>query len=89
MIKSGLKLFVISAIYFSLIGCTEKKASIDPEKGVSLQLHQLRKQQLTDISYQLKFDIPERKADSIPGKVIITCNLLSVAEDLVIDFSAK
>lgn len=89
MIKSGLKLFVISAIYFSLIGCTEKKASIDPEKGVSLQLHQLRKQQLTDISYQLKFDIPERKADSIPGKVIITFNLLSVAEDLVIDFSAK
>ncbi len=90
MNRLGFKIFVLSAFCFPLfIRCSEEKKKEDPEKGVSLQLHQLRKQQLTDISYQLKFDIPERKADSIPGKVIITCNLLSIADDLVIDFSAK
>lgn len=85
-----LKYFLFSTFCFSLfIGCSEERKKEDPEKGVSLQLHQVRKQQLTDISYQLMFDIPASKADSIPGKVIITCNLLLVTDDLVIDFSAK
>ncbi len=81
-------LYLFAFCLFFLTWCKESEKP-DPEKGVSLQLHQLRKQQLSDISYQLNFDIPERKTDSIPGAVTITFNLLSMADDLVIDFSAK
>jgi aminopeptidase N len=80
--------FIVIVVFFIALGCKEEK-KVDPERGVSLQLHQWRKQQLEDILYQLSFDIPERKADSIPGTVTITFNLLSTVDDLVIDFSAK
>jgi aminopeptidase N len=89
MNESVLKPFFFVCIGILLqVGCEEPKKP-DPEIGVSLQLHQVRKQQLSDILYQLSFDIPERKLDSIPGTITITFNLLSISDDLVIDFSAK
>ncbi|HZY81347.1 MAG TPA: peptidase M1, partial [Cyclobacteriaceae bacterium] len=60
-----------------------------PDKGVSLDLNDFRKRSISDISYDLSFDVPAGKAAPIEGKVTINFNLSDVSQPVVFDFKGK
>ncbi|MCF0167957.1 MAG: aminopeptidase, partial [Bacteroidales bacterium] len=56
------------------------------EDGVSLELAQHRDEVLSNLEYDLSFDIPESEEDSVSGCVTIDLDLASSLEQLVIDY---
>ena len=77
-------------ILFLFISCDEEsipKAFL--EKGISLQLATYRKQQVSNVTYQLKFEIPKTKAEVIPSQLKITTTLSDLKQDLILDFNEK
>lgn len=82
-----MKCFFFSVgLIFTLSSCQKPKYN-DPEKGVSLELNNHRKEVLSDISYSLQLDIPLARTDAITGKVRIHFNLASAKAPLTIDFN--
>jgi aminopeptidase N len=61
--------------------------SSPPEKGVSFELNQYRKQHIDSIHYAITLDIPEGKSGRINGQETITFELKSLDSALVLDFS--
>jgi aminopeptidase N len=68
------------------IACTSTKQPLPIESGVTETLADYRKANISDLEYQLQFDISEVREEAIPGKNKITFNLKSVDQDLQIDF---
>ncbi len=56
--------------------------------GVSLELAQHRKAAISEINYNLSFDIPAEKSSPIEGRAVISFNL-SRTDDVVLDFKEK
>lgn len=78
-----LYLVSLSGVFFS---CTQEKV----EKGVSYELAQERKKSVTDIHYDLRFDIPLYKNEIIDGRNTITFQYTSKgAKNLYLDFNEK
>jgi aminopeptidase N len=75
--------FIISIVFVTvfLISCGRKP----PEMGVSLKLAQQRKEQISNVVYNLSFSIPKAITDSITGEVDIEF-LLAQKTDLILDF---
>ncbi len=73
-------------ICFFVIACTTTKQPLPIESGVAETLADYRKANISDLEYQLQFDIPEVREEVIPGKNKITFNLKSLDQDLQIDF---
>ena len=59
-----------------------------PEKGVSKELAQQRVANISNVVYELTFNIPAETRTSVSGKAIITFDLLQKA-DVVLDFQGK
>jgi aminopeptidase N len=70
----------------ALISCQKNKLK-QPDKGVSFELNNHRKNILSDISYSLQLEIPSIKTESIEGSIEIGFNLSSAQEPLTIDFN--
>lgn len=68
------------------IACTSQKQHLPVEIGVAKTLADYRKENISDLEYQLQFDIPEEKEKIIIGKNKIIFNLKSTDQDLQIDF---
>src|SRR6478736_1046132 len=80
------KWFLLIALAFILLQC--KKAVIEiPQKGVSFELNQYRKESIGDIMYSLDLDIPADKKEPINGRIKISFTLHSTKRPLVLDFS--
>lgn len=77
-------LFVIVGVIL-LNGC--KQPVKNPDKGVSFELNEQRRQALSNISYQLQLDIPADKRSPIKGRVVISATISSLSDDLSIDFN--
>jgi aminopeptidase N len=79
-----------AVLYFSLvlISCSGSKYLRDPgiESGVSRKLALYRKSVITDINYNLSFDIPSEKGQDIPAREMISLKLLKVSHPLQLDF---
>ena len=71
-------------ILLFFIGCQSKSSII--ESGVSWELAQQRKASISDIRYELSFDIPKDKDDSIKAEESINFKLSDLANDVVLDF---
>ncbi|MCZ4694753.1 M1 family metallopeptidase [Ancylomarina euxinus] len=69
-----------------LSACSSSKQALPIETGVAKTLAEYRKETISDLEYQLQFNIPEGKSDTITGRNSITFNLKSVKQDLQIDF---
>ena len=65
---------VIMILGLALLGGC-KQPTKNPDKGVSFELNQQRKQALSEISYQLQLDIPADKFTPINGKIVIAVNI--------------
>ena len=69
-----------------MAACSSSKKPLPIESGVAKTLADYRKENISDLEYQLRFDIPEEREEAIPAKNTITFNLKSVEQDLQIDF---
>lgn len=69
-----------------LTGCIDKLPML-PEKGVSFELNQQRKQAVKNIHYNIELDIPAEKSEAIRGNVVISFELMTIADPLVLDFN--
>ncbi|MGJ5642624.1 M1 family metallopeptidase [Formosa sp. S-31] len=82
--------FLLCSIMLWSCGQSEKNnSSFKLEHGVSEQLAGTRGKQISDITYDLKFDIPKAKSDSIPAFETILCHLQNLESPLVLDFKEK
>ena len=66
-----------------------KKTNLTLETGISKELAVYRKSQVSDVSYDLSFDIPKEKESSIVSQLILNVTLSSTSEDLYLDFNEK
>ncbi|MGZ2369751.1 M1 family metallopeptidase [Ancylomarina sp. YFZ004] len=69
-----------------LAACSSSKQPLLIEAGVAKTLADYRKETISDLEYQLQFNIPEGKTDPITGRNLISFNLTSIKQDLQIDF---
>ena len=86
-------LFILSVDYYMkhlwpilliYIGCQSKSSII--ESRVSWELAQQRKASISDVRYELSFDIPKDKDDSIKAEQFINFKLSDLTKDVVLDF---
>ncbi|HEX6973207.1 MAG TPA: M1 family aminopeptidase [Vicinamibacterales bacterium] len=63
------------------------QAPADPAAGVPLAVAEARAARISDLKYNLRFDIPEKPADPIAGRVAITFALKDASQPLVLDFA--
>ena len=79
----------ISIIFFLaillLFSCAERKKIIP---GTSLELAMERKSTISNLRYDLLFDIPAARQDSIPARVTLTLSLHKPTSALLLDFNA-
>ena len=66
-------------------GCGEQDKLLVP--GVSLELAKHRKERISNVQYQLRFDIPSTKSEPIPGENRLIFDLKENDSDLFIDFN--
>ncbi|MCF2489022.1 M1 family aminopeptidase [Dyadobacter sp. CY347] len=68
-------------------GCSDQKAEL-PDKGVSYQLNERRKNTIDSIDYNIQLDIPSKKNEQIKGIETISFNLNALDSALVLDFNS-
>ena len=56
------------------------------DSGISSELAQFRKQQVSDIHYTLSFEIPEKKASPIPSRLLLEVEISDLSHPLILDF---
>jgi aminopeptidase N len=83
-VKTLQALSLFCCIIFAACTATEKTLPI--EAGVAKTLADYRKANISNLEYQLQFDIPEGKTAEIPGKNKMIFDLKSADQDLQIDF---
>ena len=74
------RLFLISTLCLFVLGISAQV----PEKGVSKELAQQRKANITNVSYDLTFNIPADAKTPVTGKAVIAFDLLEKS-DVVLD----
>ena len=75
------RLFLISALCLLVVGISAQV----PEKGVSKELAQQRKANISNVSYDLTFNIPADAKTPVTGKAVIAFDLKEKS-DVVLDF---
>ena len=85
--KPLISTFLILLLFTSCVDESNPTAFL--EKGISLDLATYRKQQVFNVQYQLKFDIPKTKAEAIPSELKITASISDLKHDLILDFNEK
>jgi len=70
-----------------LISCNQPSSNqIQPADGISRELAQYRKKQVSDVIYQLAFSIPARLEDSIAAKLELQLTVNDLSQPLYLDF---
>ena len=70
-----------------MLSCALKEDTISLENGISLELANYRKQQVSNVVYQLDFDIPADKTVPIPASLTLTLTIQDLTNDLFLDFN--
>ncbi|WP_264535967.1 M1 family aminopeptidase [Flavobacterium sp. N1736] len=83
---SFLCIFTIVTIGFSQ---SKQKRNLVLENGVSEELAVFRKQQISNVSYGLSFEIPEKKDQEINSDLILDLTLSDLSKPLYLDFKEK
>lgn len=72
-----------------VISCVTRPEEMPLVSGVSIELATHRKATISDIVYDLQFDIPEKLEASIPADITISLNLNQKNQSLILDFRAN
>lgn len=73
-------------IAFLFVSCNSNTKEMPVEAGVAKTMAEYRKANISNLKYQLNFEIPEAREEVIPGTNKISFDLLSTDQDLQIDF---
>ncbi|WP_433834819.1 M1 family metallopeptidase [Flavobacterium anhuiense] len=86
-----MKIFYSLLCFVLLIssGFSQSKESNLIESGVSEQLANFRKKQISDVQYNLSFEIPNQKSENINSSLTINLNLSDLSKPLIVDFKEK
>ena len=77
---------IIMAVLLLLSSCqTNEKGQQLYEEGISLELAQLRKQEIKDLKYGLSFSITEQKQEAVEGEARIQFSLQR-PQEIILDF---
>ncbi|WPO80420.1 M1 family aminopeptidase [Flavobacterium sp. KACC 22761] len=86
ILRSFFVFFIITTIGFSQ---SKPKENFIVENGVSEQLAQFRKKQISDLHYTLFFEIPNQKTENINSQLFVNLNLSDLSQPLILDFKEK
>ena len=81
----ALKYIAIAATLLLSSCQTHEKKNKLYEEGISLELAQLRKQEIKELKYGLSFSIPEQKQEAVEGEARISF-LLQRPQEIILDF---
>lgn len=81
--KISLKFISFISLLVVIHGCS---TSPKIEPGISLELAQFRKANISDITYELYFNIPEEQSEAIEGNATILFTLNNGRHDIQLDF---
>ena len=81
----ALKYIAIAATLLLSSCQTHEKKNKLYEEGISLELAQLRKQEIKELKYGLSFSIPEQKQEAVKGEARISF-LLQRPQEIILDF---
>jgi len=84
--KNPGRFFLLSIIILTFTNCSTDEEK--PVEGISKELAEQRKNQLSHLSYNLFFDIPAEKEQKIQSEIEISFEVSSLEDDLVLDFTA-
>ncbi|MBO9583287.1 MAG: ERAP1-like C-terminal domain-containing protein [Flavobacterium sp.] len=88
-----MKIFYSFLTFFTMITIgfsqSKTKGNLILENGVSEQLAQFRKQQISNVQYILDFSIPNQKAENISSILVLNLSLSDLSESLYLDFKEK
>jgi len=70
-----------------LVSCDKQKAELTLEKGISFELSKYRKQQVSDVVYNLHFKIPKEKEHPIAAILEINFKVSDFKNDVFLDFN--
>ncbi|MEL7005721.1 MAG: M1 family aminopeptidase, partial [Bacteroidota bacterium] len=79
------RLSTFMAVFY--ISCSPENGNFI-EPGISAELAAQRKNSISDVVYELSFDIPESKEEPIDGELVLTFTLKDQNHDLILDFNA-
>lgn len=83
-------LFLFLVVSYFLLSCSPDSyvtRFFDP--GISSQLASYRSKQITELHYQLDFQIPEKKETPIPARLILDLKLTRKDYPLILDFNER
>ena len=83
-----MKLYLsIIVCFFILISCDKQENKLKLEKGISFELAKYRKQQISDVVYNLDFKIPKEKANAISSRLEVNLKVNDLKNDVFLDFN--
>ena len=82
--KTFLYLALAACLFFGSCQTQEKQNNLY-EEGVSLELAQLRKQNIKDLKYRLFFSIPKKKQEAVEGDIKVIFSLQK-PQEIILDF---
>ncbi|WP_194528514.1 M1 family metallopeptidase [Zobellia roscoffensis] len=83
-----MKTFFISLITcLVLLSCKNTTSTtFELKNGISKELANYRKEQVSNVNYQLNFQIPEERTEPIPAKLVLSLNISNLDAPLYLDF---
>ncbi|PWG04696.1 M1 family metallopeptidase [Polaribacter aquimarinus] len=74
-------------ILLSFFSCDNKQEKLTLEKGISFELAKYRKQQISDVVYDVHFKIPKEKKAPIASRLELNFTINDLKNDVFLDFN--
>ncbi|RCS26586.1 peptidase M1 [Polaribacter sp. WD7] len=81
------KLILLFIAILSFLSCSSKREELQLKKGISHELAKYRKQQITDLVYNLHFKIPKQKSKVIDARLALVFTVKDLKYDVFLDFN--
>ena len=85
--QSSMKNFLCVLFLLVLVSCDKQEAELTLEKVISFELAKYRKQQVSDVVYNLHFKIPKEKEHPIAAILEINFKVSDFKNDVFLDFN--
>ena len=83
-----MKYFLALSVFLVLMySCDKQENKLKLEKGISFELAKYRKQQVSDVVYNLDFKIPKEKQNSVASKLVVNFIVKDLKNDVFLDFN--
>ena len=79
--------FFLCLLFF--ISCGKQEEKLPLEKGISFELAKYRKQQISDVLYELDFKIPKEKTTAISSRLVVNLTISDLKNDVLLDFNEE